>query len=249
LLNASTISSNRSELHLQTSAWQKLVAEFVGTFVLVLAGTGAIVANDISHGQVGVVGIGLAFGLSVFAMIFLLGPISGAHINPAVTCALFIARRTPMYLSLSYIVCQCAGAITASLLLFLLFPHHPTFGATIPRGSVTQSFILEFFLSFILLVAILTISKRFQENRLGFALVIGAIIALEAIFGGPISGASMNPARSLGPAIVSRRLDHLWIYLTAPIIGGILAVPVCAKFVPPTSRNQALNAATRNNIR
>ncbi len=206
-----------------SNARQKLLAEFAGTFVMVFAGTGAIVANDVSHGQIGIVGIGLAFGLSVFAMIYLLGPISGAHLNPAVTVTLFLARKLPRNLALPYLVAQCSGAIGASLFLSFFFPDHPTLGATIPMGSAAQSLMLEMLLSLILLVAILLISERSTGKRIAPALVIGTIIGLEAIFGGPISGASMNPARSLAPALISGSLDHLWIYFLGPLMGAILA--------------------------
>jgi aquaporin NIP len=193
---------------------------------MVLAGTGAIVVNDVGHGQIGVVGIGLAFGLSVFAMIYLLAPISGAHLNPAVTVTFSFTRKMPISLTFAFIASQCAGAMSASLLLFFLFPIHPTLGATIPTGSAAQSFFLEIVLSFILLFAILTASNQISAKRIVPAVLIGAIIALEAIFAGPISGASMNPARSLAPAIISGHFEYLWIYLIAPIIGGILAVPL-----------------------
>jgi aquaporin NIP len=204
----------------------KLLSEFVGTFVMVFTGTGAIIVNDVSEGGIGVVGIALAFGLSVFAMIYLLGPTSGAHLNPAVTVTLCFAQKLHIRLALLFIASQCAGAMAASLLLFFLFPNHPTLGATIPSGSLAQSFVLELFFSFLLLLAILIISKRSSGNRISSALVIGSIIAVEAIFGGPISGASMNPARSLAPAIVSGHHAHLWIYMIAPVIGGMLAALV-----------------------
>jgi MIP family channel proteins len=208
----------------------KFLAEFAGTFAMVFAGTGSIVLNDLSHGRIGNIGIGLAFGLSVFAMVSLLGSISGAQINPAVTMTLWIARRIQTGVALAYIGFQFAGAIVASLLLSLLFPQHPTLGATLPRGSELQSFALEFLLSFILLFAILMLLMYPPKRRMISPILIGLLIALEATFGGPISGASMNPARSLAPAIVSRHLEHLWIYLTAPVIGGVFAIPVSKMF-------------------
>jgi aquaporin NIP len=219
-------SCRKSELNRLDNTRRMLLAEFCGTFVMVFAGTGAIVANDFSHGRIGVLGIGLAFGVSVFAMIFLLGAISGAHLNPAVTITLTVARKIPLRLTLFYILCQCAGALVASVLLSFLFSTHPTLGATIPSASATQSFLLEFFLTFLLLFAILITSSRALRSGLIPAVIIGAIIALGAIFGGPISGASMNPARSLAPAIVSGHMDHLWIYLLAPTFGGLTAIPI-----------------------
>jgi MIP family channel proteins len=238
--SGSTTFWTRLESLLRNNTRQKLLAEFAGTLVMVFAGTGAIVVNDFSPGLPGIVGIGLAFGLSVFVMIYLLGPTSGAHLNPAVTITLCLAQKIPIRLVLPFIVSQCAGAMCATLFLFFLFPHHPTLGATIPKGSITQSFILEVFLSFVLIFAILRVLNRSTENRIGPPLLIGSIIAIEAILGGPISGASMNPARSLAPALFSGHLNHLWIYLLAPLLGGIFAIPV-SKIIDATKAHILLN--------
>ena len=193
---------------------------------MVFVGTGAIVANDLSHGRVGIPGIGLAFGLSVFGMIYLLGSISGAHLNPAVTITLTAARKIPVKWTLFYVLSQFSGAVSASGILFYLFPNHPTLGATFPSGSATESFILEFLMSFLLVFAILIIAKQTVRTRVGPAFLIGSIVALEAIFGGPTSGASMNPARSLAPALVTGHLEHVWIYLIAPVAGGFAAFAI-----------------------
>ena len=208
---------------------------------MVFAGTGAIIVNDVTNGQVGNIGIGLTFGMVVMVMIYVLSPISGAHLNPAVTVAFWITRSFDMRWSLGYICSQLLGAAAASTLLHWLFPQHPTLGATLPHGSAIQSFILEILLAFILVFAILMIAKKATEKRFAPAVVIGSIIALGAIFAGPISGASMNPARSLAPAFLSGEIQSLWIYLLAPVLGALIAVPVsnfldAKELTPPVLR-------------
>ena len=206
---------------------KKLLSEFLGTFALVFAGTGAIVINDVSGGVITHVGIALTFGLVVLAMIYTLGDISGAHLNPAVTFGFFVARRLPGSQVLPYIISQCSGAIAASLLLRVLFPTSVALGATIPSGGAMQSFVLEVVLAAILMFAILGVSTGASEKGITAGIVVGAVIAFEALFAGPISGASMNPARSLGPALVSLKLSSLWIYLTAPLLGSAIGVLAC----------------------
>jgi len=206
---------------------KKIVSEFFGTFALVFAGTGAIVINDVSGGVIGHVGIALTFGLSVLAMIYALGDISGAHLNPAVTLGFFAAGRFERRHLLPYIVSQCLGAIVASLLLRILFLKHPTLGATLPAGSQLQSFILEIVLTAVLMFVILSVSTGAKEKGITAGIAIGAVIGLEALFAGPICGASMNPARSLAPALVSGHLADLWIYLLAPVLGACSSVLLC----------------------
>jgi len=206
---------------------KKLGAEFFGTFCLVFAGTGAIVINDVSGGMVTHVGIALTFGLIVLAMIYAVGDISGAHLNPAVTLGFVAARRFAARAAVPYIASQCLGAMAASLLLRILFPQHPTLGATLPAGPAYQSFILEFVLTAILMFVILSVSTGAKEKGITAGIAVGAIIALEALFAGPICGASMNPARSLAPALVSGRLADLWIYLLAPVLGAVSSVFAC----------------------
>ncbi len=206
---------------------QRLTAEMFGAFALVFAGTGAIVINDISNGTVSHVGVALTFGLVVLALIYALGDVSGAHLNPAVTLGFFLARRFPARWALLYIVSQCAGALLASLLLRLLFPDHPSLGITQPAGPALQSFVLEVVLAFLLMLVILSVSTGAKEKGVTAGVAVGSVIALEALFAGPICGASMNPARSLAPALVSLHFDHLWIYLSAPVIGAGLAAPLC----------------------
>lgn len=206
---------------------KKLLAEFLGTFGLVFAGTGAIVIDQVTKGSVGHAGIALTFGLVVLAMIYAFGDVSGAHLNPAVTIAFAVARRFAWREVPGYAVSQVAGAVAASALLRVLFPTNGTLGATLPLDSPWQSFVLEVVLTFFLMLVILSVSAGAKEKGITAGVAIGAVIALEAMFAGPICGASMNPARSFAPAIVSGRLEHLWIYLSAPLLGAILAVPAC----------------------
>ena len=203
------------------------LAEFFGTFALVFAGTGAIIINDVSGGVVTHVGIALTFGLIVLAMIYTFGDVSGAHLNPAVTAGFVLARRFPIMQALPYMVAQALGAFVASGLLRLLFPGHDKLGTTLPAGLAGQSFVLEAVLTFLLMFVILSVSTGAKEKGITAGIAIGAVIGLEAMFGGPISGASMNPARSLAPAIVSGHMEHLWVYLAGPLLGAFLAVPAC----------------------
>jgi aquaporin NIP len=203
------------------------IAEVFGTFALVTAGTGAIIVNDVSGGVIGHAGIALTFGLIVMAMIYTVGDVSGAHLNPAVTVGFAVAGRLPWKSVPVYASAQLVGAFAASGLLKLLFPTSATLGATLPAGSAMQSFILEIVLTFLLMSAILSVSTGAKEKGITAGIAIGGVIALEAMFAGPICGASMNPARSLAPAIVSGHLEHLWLYLAGPVIGAVLAVPLC----------------------
>jgi len=204
----------------------RLTAEFLGTFALVFAGTGAIVINDLT-GAVTHVGVALTFGLVVLALIYALGDVSGAHFNPAITLGFVLARRFPARDVGPYIVAQLVGACAASLTLRVIFPGSPTLGATLPRGSLGQSFVLELLLTAFLMFVILTSTTGAKEKGLVVGIVVGAVIALEALFAGPVCGASMNPARSLGPAVVSGQFEFLWVYLAAPVLGAALAVPGC----------------------
>src|ERR1700728_4786204 len=204
-----------------------LLAEFIGTLALVFAGTGAIVINDVSGGAVTHVGIALTFGLVIMAMIYTVGDISGAHFNPAVTSAFWLSGRFAGKQVLPYVLSQGAGAIAASGVLHFLFPTQTTLGATLPAGSDMQSFVLELILTFLLMFTILNVSTGAKEKGVTAGIAIGAVIGLEAMFAGPICGASMNPARSLAPAVVSGHWEHLWIYLVAPVTGAWLAVFAC----------------------
>lgn len=205
---------------------KSLCAEAFGTFALVFAGTGGIVINDLSGGAITHVGIALVFGLVVMAMIYAVGDVSGAHLNPAVTLGFWAARRLPGRSVLPYVLSQLAGAFAASALLRLLF-EHATLGATLPAGSAGQSLALESVLTLMLMFVILSVSTGSKEKGVMAGAAIGAVVAFEAMFAGPISGASMNPARSLAPAIVSGHVDHLWIYLIGPVAGAVAAVLAC----------------------
>ena len=206
---------------------KKYTAEFLGTFALMFCGTGAVIINQETGGVITHSGIALTFGLIVMSMIYALGNISGCHINPAVTIAFTIARRFKMKHVLPYIISQFAGAFTASILLKFLFPHNDTLGATLPAGSPLQSLIMEFILSFLLMLVIINVATGSKEQGIFAGLAIGSVVLLEAMFAGPISGASMNPARSIAPAVVSGHLENFWIYIVSPILGTITAIPVC----------------------
>jgi aquaporin NIP len=206
---------------------KKYYAEIIGTFGLVFAGTGAIIINDVSGGAITHAGIALTFGLIVLAMIYTVGDISGAHLNPAVTIGFWAARRMSGREVLPYIVSQIIGAILASGLLRFLFSENKLLGATLPAGSEMQSFILETVLTFFLMLTILNVSTGSKEKGITAGIAVGSVIALEAMFAGPICGASMNPARSLAPALVAGHFEHLWIYLVAPPLGAVAAMFGC----------------------
>ena len=212
---------------------KKLFAESLGTFALVFAGTGAIVIDHASNGAITHAGVALTFGLIVLAMIYALGDVSGAHLNPAVTTAFAAAGRFSWRAVPGYIAAQLVGAFAASALLRGLFPADATLGATLPVGASGQSFILETVLTFLLMLVILSVSTGAKEKGITAGIAIGAVIALEAMFAGPICGASMNPARSIAPAVVSGHLEHLWIYLAGPLLGALLAIPACCGIREP----------------
>lgn len=171
--------------------------------------------------------LALTFGLVVMAMIYAVGDVSGAHLNSAVTLAFCAARRLPFGQVVPSIASQCAGALFASLVLCFLFPTNATLGGTFPAGPASQSFVLELLLTCILMFVILSVSTGAKERGITAGIAAGGVIALEALVAGPICGASMNPARSLGPALVSGELGALWIYLLAPVAGALLGVAVC----------------------
>jgi aquaporin NIP len=206
------------------SMLNRISAEVFGSFCLIFAGTGAIVINDVAGGTITHMGVALVFGLVVMAMVHAVGDISGAHINPAVTLGMYAAKRLPAVLVIPYLLAQFAGGFAASGLLKLLFPDHPTLGGTTPAGPVWQSFILEVVLTWILMAVVLRVSSGPKERGMFAGITVGSVIAVEAMFAGPICGASMNPMRSVTPAVTSGNLDSLWIYVAAPLIGSLLAV-------------------------
>jgi aquaporin Z len=201
-------------------------AELIGTFALVFCGTGAIVIDQQTGGAVTHVGVAITFGLIVMSMIYSLGDISGAHLNPAVSTAFVVAKRFPVKKLPGYIASQLAGALLASLALKLLFPANVSLGATEPAGTEMQSFVLELILTFFLMLVIINVAVGSKEQGMFAGLAIGSVVGLEAMFAGPICGASMNPARSIAPAMVAGHLAHLWLYIAAPVIGAALAIPV-----------------------
>ncbi len=200
---------------------KKFLSEFLATFFLVFAGTGAIVIDQQSGGTITQVGIAITFGLVVTSMIYSFRNYSGPHMNPAVTLALAIGNKFPKNEISFYLSAQLLGAFTASVLLKILFPTNKTLGATLPAGSEIQSFILELILTFFLMFTVLSTTK--EKNNYA-AIAIGFVVLLEAMFAGPICGASMNPFRSLAPAIVSGNLQSLWVYIAAPTLGAIIAM-------------------------
>lgn len=206
---------------------KKYLSELIGTYGLVFCGTGAIIINDITGGAITHAGIAITFGLIVTAMIYAFGDISGAHINPAVTIAFWFSGRFPGKKALPYVMSQLTGALLASGTLKLLFPGHLTLGATFPRNSAMQSFFLELILTFFLMLVIINVSTGSKEKGTMAGIAIGSVVLLEAMFAGPICGASMNPARSIAPALLSGQIQHLWIYIAAPAAGAVLAILGC----------------------
>ena len=215
---------------------RKSISELIGTFILVFCGTGAIVIDNQTGGGVTHVGVAITFGLVVMAMIYTLGETSGAHLNPAVSIAFTLAGRLPIRALGYYITSQIAGAFLASLTLKLLFPANELLGATLPAGTAWQSFVLEFLLTYFLMLVIINVATGPKEQGLFAGIAIGSVILLEAMFAGPICGASMNPARSLAPAIVSGHTESLWVYLIAPVIGAALAIPTW-KYLHPENQS------------
>ena len=206
------------------------ISEFIGTFAMIFCGTGAMTINEVTGGDVTHVGIGITWGLIVMAMIYAFGEISGAHFNPAVSIAFAYAKKFSWKEVPKYIFFQVAGAFAASLLLMWLFPKSELLGATIPTVDVWRAFVLELILTFFLMVVIINVSTGSKEVGMMAGIAIGSVVLLEALFAGPITNASMNPARSLAPNIVSGNIKGLWLYILAPIIGALLAVVSC-KFV------------------
>ncbi len=204
---------------------RRLVAEALGTFTMIFAGTGAIIVNSMTN-ALGHVGVAMTWGLVVMAMIYSFGHVSGAHMNPAVSIAFWIRGNLERRAVLPYIIAQAFGAFLASGLLRYLFGNIAHLGASLPRGTWQQSFVLELLLTMILMLVILGAAVHEKAIKSFAGVAIGATIGLEAMFAGPICGASMNPIRTLAPAIVSGEINDVWIYIISTILGAIIAVGI-----------------------
>jgi aquaporin NIP len=198
-----------------------LVAEAIGTFALVFAGAGAVVVDARTH-ALGHVGVAITFGLVIMAMIYAVGHVSGAHFNPAVSFGFALTRHFPWPRAAAYCAAQLAGALLAATLLRGSLGSDAHLGATLPSGSQGQSFVWELVLTFFLMFVIMAVATDTRAVGEAAAIAIGGTVGLDSMFGGPISGASMNPARSLGPALVSGDLHALWLYVVAPLVGAAL---------------------------
>jgi MIP family channel proteins len=204
---------------------RRIVAEALGTFALVFYGSGAIMVGA-KYGAFGQLGIALAFGLVIAAMVYALGHISGAHLNPAVSLAFALSRHFPWRLVGAYWAAQLVGAIAAAFLLRASLGDVANLGATTPSGSNAQSFLWEVVLTFVLMLVIMAVATDTRAVGEAAAIAIGGTVALDALVGGPVSGASMNPARSLGPALAAAEFQALWVYLLAPPVGAALGALV-----------------------
>ena len=212
--------------------YQSGLAESLGTFIIVFIGTGSIIWNDLIS-PIGGLGISISFGFAVYFGIVVSAKYSGAHLNPAVSVMLYFKKDITTKRLINHLLFQCFGAIAASLLLYVLAPNHETLGSTLPSSGVLNSFILEFLMTLALCYTILWFSGSQYSKWTKHAVSI--VVFLEAYFGGPYTGASMNPARSLGPALFSGNLDTLWIYIPAPILGAIAAFVLCKSAKPYSS--------------
>lgn len=200
---------------------RRAAAEAIAAFALVFAGCGAIVANAEYEGALGTVGIALVFGLVIMVMIYATGHLSGAHINPAVTAAFTLTRHFPAREAVAYIAAQCIGAICAALVLLAVWPGQPAdLGTTVPSIGAGSAFVYEAILTAFLMFVIMAVATDTRAVGAAAAIAIGGTIGLDALFGGPVTGASMNPARSLGPALVSGTWTDFWVYVAGPVLGA-----------------------------
>jgi len=211
---------------------RKYISESIGTFSMIFCGTGAMTINEVTSGDVSHVGIAITWGLIVMAMIYAFGEISGAHFNPAVTIAFAYAKKFEWKEVPKYILAQCIGAVAASSILLFLFPDSEFLGGTIPSIDSSKAFVLELILTYFLMVVIINVSTGSKETGTMAGIAIGGVVLLEAMFAGPVTNASMNPARSFAPALLSGNWQHQWLYFIAPVIGALLAVLTC-KLVKP----------------
>ncbi|MDO1500370.1 aquaporin [Winogradskyella maritima] len=205
---------------------KRYLSEFLGTFAMIFCGCGAMTIDEITGGSISHVGVAITWGLIVMAMIYAFGERSGAHFNPAVTVGFAVSNLFPWKDVPKYILFQTLGAFGAVLLLWFLFPESESFGHSYPATGFEpyKAFVLELILTFFLMLTIINVSTGSKEVGTMAALAVGSVILLEAMFAGPMTKASMNPVRSLAPAIVSGQLEDLWLYLTAPFLGSVLAI-------------------------
>ncbi len=227
---------------------RRAAAEGLGAFALVFAGCGAIVTDTVQPGVLGAVGVSLVFGLVIMAMVYATGHLSGAHLNPAVTLAFALTRHFPRREALAYIAAQALGAIAAAALLLAVWPSAPAdLGTTQPSVGTGSALVYEATLTALLMFTIMAVATDTRAVGAGAAIAIGGAVGLDALFGGPITGASMNPARSLGPALVSGELHDLWIYLLAPVVGaalGALAYQLVRGAPTPRPRDDSRRIST-----
>jgi len=203
--------------------WLRAAAEGLAAFALVFAGCGAIVADVVYDGALGAVGVSLVFGLIIMVMVYATGHLSGAHINPAVTLAFTLTRHFPARDAAAYVGAQAAGAIAGALLLLAVWPDQPArLGATLPSVGSGSALVYEVVLTAILMFVIMAVATDTRAVGTGAAIAIGGAVGLDALFGGPVTGASMNPARSLGPALAAGEFADLWIYFAGPFLGAPL---------------------------
>ena len=196
-------------------------AEAVATFALVFAGCGAVVTNATRNGALGTVGIALVFGLVIMAMIYATGHLSGAHINPAVTSAFALTRHFPVRDSVAYIGAQLSGAVAAAAVLYALWPDKPAdLGATVPTVSAASALVYEIILTAFLMFVVMAVATDSRAVGAAAAVAVGGTVAFDALFAGPITGASMNPARSFGPALISGTWTDFWVYVAGPLLGA-----------------------------
>ncbi len=199
----------------------RAAAEGLAAFALVFAGCGAIVADDRYRGTLGAVGVSLVFGLIIMAMVYATGHLSGAHINPAVTIAFVLSRHFRARDALAYVAAQLAGATAGALLLLAVWTSKPAnLGATVPTVGAGSALVYEAVLTAILMFVIMAVATDTRAVGAGAAIAIGGAVGLDALFGGAVTGASMNPARSLGPALASGTWTDFWVYVVGPIGGA-----------------------------
>jgi MIP family channel proteins len=226
---------------------RRSAAEGFAAYALVFAGCGAVIANEQSHGELGAVGVSLTFGLIIMVMVYATGHLSGAHINPAVTIAFTLTRHFPVRDAVAFITAQVAGATVGALTLYAVWTAKPAaLGATSPSVGVGSALVYEIVLTAFLMFVIMAVATDTRAVGAAAAIAIGGTVALDALFGGPITGASMNPARSFGPALVSGEWQDFWLYVVGPVVGAALGALVYqfvrgdrAPVPPPTTPRDA----------